>query len=182
MDSDDEATNHAQLIRALDEARARIAELERTVDASRELVRRLPGVVAGTDASVSDPIVEILNASGDPIFVKDDAFRFVFVNDALCEMLGMVRENILGHTLGESLPRDQMDHFLEVDRMVLESGRENLCEEPLTGRDGKRLTIVTRKTRYIDRHGSRFVVGVIRDITDRKLAEEKLKKSERELR
>jgi signal transduction histidine kinase len=66
--------------------------------------------------------------------------------------------------------------------MVLESGRENLCEEPLTGRDGKLLTIVTRKTRYIDRHGSRFVVGVIRDITDRKLAEEKLKKSERELR
>jgi PAS domain S-box-containing protein/putative nucleotidyltransferase with HDIG domain len=119
----------------------------------------------------------LMNAVGDPIFVKDDSFRFILANDALCNMLGMERERIIGRTLGESLPKDQMRHFLEIDEMVLKSGQENLCEEPLTGHDGNILTIVTRKTCYVDEHGSRFVVGVIRDITEHKLAEENLLKS-----
>ena len=122
-----------------------------------------------------DYLSNIINTIGDPIFVKDDNFRFVLANDALCKMLGMEREKIIGKTLGESLPKDQMDHFLEVDKKVLESGQENTCEEPLTGRDKKILTIVTKKTRYVDDKGSKFLVGVIRDITERKQAEEKLR-------
>jgi PAS domain S-box-containing protein len=92
-------------------------------------------------------------------------------------MLGMERKKIIGKTLGESLPKDQMAHFLEVDEMVLNSGQENLCEEPLTGHDGNILTIVTRKTCYVDEHGSRFVVGVIRDITERKRSEIEVKRN-----
>jgi PAS domain S-box-containing protein len=114
----------------------------------------------------------ILNATGDPIFVKDEGSNFVIVNDALCNMLGITRENILGKTLGESLPEDQMKHFLEIDKMVLESGVENLCEEPLTGQGGKIRIIVTKKTRYVNEQGEKFLIGVIRDITDRKRAEE----------
>ena len=119
----------------------------------------------------------LINSIGDPIFVKDDSFRFILANNALSKMLGIEMEKIIGRTLGESLPKDQMDHFLEIDDTVLKSGQENLCEEPLTGQDGNILTIVTRKTRYIDEHGKKFVVGVIRDITERKLTEEQLQKS-----
>jgi PAS domain S-box-containing protein len=43
-------------------------------------------------------------------------------------------------------------------------------------------TIVTRTTRYIDPTGKRFLVGVIRDITERKRAEDYLKKSEERFR
>jgi PAS domain S-box-containing protein len=118
----------------------------------------------------------IINATGDPIFVKDEYYRFVVANDALCKMLGMDREKIIGKTLGEDLPKDQMDHFLSVDKKVLETGREDLSEEPLTGKEGKILTIVTKKTRFVDDKGNKFVVGVIRDITDRKKMEEQLQK------
>ena len=114
----------------------------------------------------------IINVVADPIFVKDHDFRFIIANNALCSMLGLERENIIGKTLGESLPADQMDHFLEIDRMVLESGQENICEEKLTGAGGKILTIVTKKTRYIDGGGNKFLVGVIRDITERSQAEQ----------
>lgn len=89
--------------------------------------------------------INILNAAGDPVFVKDEESKFVFVNNALCTMLGIARENILGKTLSESLPEDQMKHFLKIDRLVLESGEENQCEELLTGKDGKIRTIVTKK-------------------------------------
>ena len=98
----------------------------------------------------------IINFIGYPVFVKDDSFRFTHVNDALCDMLGMERKEIIGKTLSESLPKDQMDHFLEVDSMVLESGVENQCEELLTGKDGRILNIVTKKMRYVDEQGNNF--------------------------
>jgi len=123
----------------------------------------------------------IINLTGDPIFVKDVNFKFVLANDALCTMLGMKREDIIGKTLVESLPKDQMDTFLRIDRMVLDSGKENINEEPLTGKDGNVLTIVTKKTRYIDENGSKFLIGVIHDITERKKAESKLREKVDEL-
>ena len=117
---------------------------------------------------------QIMNAIGDPIFVKDEGSVFVFVNDALCEMLGISRENIIGKTLGESLPKDQMDHFLEVDRRVLNTGKEDITEEPLTGADKKILTIITKKSCFEDKDGKKYLVGIITDVTDRKMAENKL--------
>ncbi|MFH0857765.1 MAG: PAS domain S-box protein [Candidatus Magasanikbacteria bacterium] len=116
----------------------------------------------------------ILNSIADPVFVKNDKFEFVYLNDALCDMLGLTKESIMGKTLGESLPKDEMEHFLEVDKTVLDSGISNVSEEPLTGKGGKTLTIVTKKTRFIDEKGNKFIVGIIRDIT-------KLKKVELEL-
>ncbi len=119
-------------------------------------------------------INQIINAIGDPIFVKDNNSVFVLVNDALAKILGIKKEVIIGKTLGESLPKDQMDHFLEVDREVLKTGKENTSEEPLTGENGKILTIITKKTRFIDNDGKKYLVGLIHDVTDRKIAENKL--------
>jgi PAS domain S-box-containing protein len=120
----------------------------------------------------------IINSISDPIFVKDDRSVFVLVNDALCRILGLPREDIIGKTLAENLPKDQMDHFLKVDRQVLKSGKENICEEPLLAKGGRNLTIVTKKSRYIDQSGKKFIVGVIRDITGRKRMEEELIESQ----
>ncbi|MEI7905352.1 MAG: response regulator [Candidatus Firestonebacteria bacterium] len=116
----------------------------------------------------------IINAVGDPFFIKDANCVFVFVNDAFCDILGMDRSAILGKTLAETLPQEQMKHFLGVDKKVLESGYENVCEEQLTGKGGKLLEIVTRKTRYINEEGSKFVVGVIHDVTEQKNTEKQL--------
>jgi diguanylate cyclase (GGDEF)-like protein/PAS domain S-box-containing protein len=113
----------------------------------------------------------IINTLGEPVFVKDSESRFVLVNDALCKMLGMKREEIIGKTLAESLPEYQMNHFLKIDRQVLSTGIENQSEECLQKR-----TIVTKKTCYIDNQGKKFLLGVIHDITERKRIEKELEK------
>ena len=121
----------------------------------------------------------IINAIGEPFFIKNAASVFLFVNDSLCDILGVDRKDIIGKTLGESLPADQMDVFLKNDKEVINSGLENISEENLTGRNGKLLDIVTSKTRYINEEGSKFLVGVIHDITEHKKLENQLLQSQK---
>jgi hypothetical protein len=46
--------------------------------------------------------------------------------------------------------------------------------EEITDAQGNTRTIITKKTLYTDKAGEKFIVGVIRDITERKHAEEAL--------
>jgi len=123
----------------------------------------------------------ILNLIADPIFVKDADSKFIFANNSLCDMLGMKKEAIIGKTLGESLPKAEMDLFLKNDRMVISSGKDNISEEPLTGKGGKIFNIITKKTRYVDEEGNKFLIGIIHDITLRKNMELELQNKINEL-
>ena len=124
----------------------------------------------------------ILNNIGDPVFVKDDQSRFVIVNDAFSTIFSLSRENIIGKTLAEDVSPEEQEIFLKIDKQVLEDGIENINEETLTIRGGKTRTISTRKTRFIDSEGKKYLVGVIHDITERKKSEVSLKESEQQLK
>ena len=116
----------------------------------------------------------IINNMGDPVFVKDSEKRFYLVNDAFCKLLDLGREEILGKTLAEDFPQDEMEHFFRIDNLVLSEGIENVSEEMLTFRGGQTKTISTKKSRFIDTQGEKFLIGIIRDITERKQAEKAL--------
>lgn len=131
----------------------------------------------GLDPISSDFASAILNNIGDPIFVKDEHSKILHVNDAFCALFDLSRNHILGKTLAEDVSLDEQESFLEIDRHVLTTGQENIIEESLTVRGGQTKTISTRKTRYIDRHGKTYLIGVIRDLTERKKAEEQLKET-----
>jgi PAS domain S-box-containing protein len=129
-----------------------------------------------------DYLNQIINAIADPVFVKDDKRRFVLVNDALCAAVGRPRESLLGEDGDDMFPKEQVEVFRKMDAGVLDTGKENVNEESLSDlSSGEVHTIVTRKTRYIDPAGRRFLVGVIRDITDHKRAEEQIQKLNEEL-
>ena len=117
----------------------------------------------------------ILNLTGDPLFVKNNNHEFVVVNDAYCAITGFSRDVIIGSTMSEMFPANQMKHFFGIDRMVLESGVENSCEEFLTINDGSTLIMSTKKTRYVDENGNFFLIGIMHDITMRRKNEEEIK-------
>ena len=125
--------------------------------------------------SARDYIANIINAIGDPVFVKDEQHRFALANDPHCALAGCSHDELIGKTDVAFFPSEQVEVFWEMDRQVLSTGQENVNEESVTdARTGETRTMITRKTRYVDPNGNRFVVGVIRDITERKRAEEAL--------
>lgn len=132
------------------------------------------------DISVA-PNASIFNNMGDSVFVKDDQSRLVLVNDAFCELFKLSRAEIIGKTLAENVPIDERDSFLKIDRDVLSEGIENINEETLTINNETKI-ISTRKSRFIDSNGKKFLVGAIRDITEKKNAEEALKENENKYR
>ena len=124
----------------------------------------------------------ILNNMGDAVFVKDNGSRLLLVNDAFCNLFNLPRTKIIGKTLAENVPPDERENFLRIDKQVLLDGVDNINEESLTVSDGHKKIISTRKSRFVDADGKKFLVGVIRDITERIKAEEDLRESEIQLR
>ncbi|MEO7275303.1 MAG: response regulator, partial [Vicinamibacterales bacterium] len=116
----------------------------------------------------------ILNAVPDPIFVKDRQHRSVLVNDAFCELVGHTRAALVGSSDHELFPAAQADVFVRTDEQVFTSHQDNVNEETINIADGRTRVIVTRKRLFVDTRGEKFVVGVIRDITDRKAMEMEL--------
>jgi len=124
----------------------------------------------------------ILNNIGDPVFVKDDQSRLLIVNDAFSKIFDLHRDKIIGKTLAEDVPPYEWESFFRIDKQVLKDGVENINEETLTVRGGETRIISTRKTRFIDSDGKKYLIGVIHDITEGKKSEDSLKESEKQLK
>ena len=122
-------------------------------------------------------LARILSTIPDPVFVKDAEHRFVLVNEALCQMLGHTSEEIQGKLDIDFVPQEEAELFLERDRFVLETGQEDITAEPFTDSQGNPHVLVTKKGLFVDTVGERFIVGVIRDVTESKSKEVQLRNS-----
>ncbi|MBI5622255.1 MAG: PAS domain S-box protein [Elusimicrobia bacterium] len=117
----------------------------------------------------------VINAAGDPVFVKDSEHRYVLVNDAYCRFAGATREQLLGRTGLESCSRDQRRANWEQDELVLRSGQALSKDIRINCATGAAHTISIVKNLYTDRSGRRFIVGAFKDITAHKKLEQHLR-------
>lgn len=125
------------------------------------------------------PAAAILDAVAHPIFVKDRAFRFVLLNEALCSMVGYSKDAMLGKTDYDFFPEAEADFFRQKDLELLASGRSvSIEEEPITDSAGRRHILATTKVPLRDQDGAiTHIVGIIHDITSLKEAEERLRET-----
>ena len=128
-----------------------------------------------------DYLEKIIDSVADPVFVKDREHRLLLVNTAECELAGRSREEMIGRNDYDFFPKEQVDVFWEKDENVFKTGQGNVNEEEITNAQGDKRVIVTKKNLYSDMGGARYIVGVIRDITDLKKAEAEVCKLNAEL-
>lgn len=118
------------------------------------------------------------------IYVKDLNSQFVLSNPAHLQVLGCASvEQVLGKNDFDYFPREEAMRYFEDEQQLLKTGDILLNrEEPVTCASGEHLWGLTTKVPLRDEHGRIFgLVGVTRDITDRKKAEENLKSAYAEL-
>jgi len=115
----------------------------------------------------------------DYIFAKDADGKFITGNRELLESLGVdSRDDLMGKTDFDFFSRSLAEHFRGDDAKVLRAGRPMInFEERMTTAHGERC-VLTTKVPLRDAMGNvEGLVGICRDITDRKRAEEELKKA-----
>nr|WP_320160927.1 LytS/YhcK type 5TM receptor domain-containing protein [uncultured Methanoregula sp.] len=113
----------------------------------------------------------VINTIGDPVFVKDRNHRWILVNDGFCQMIGRSREDIIGKTSYDFFPDETSWRFFEDDDAVFSSRTPHESETTIRNASGQVYTTTLKKTHYTDSSGQEFIVGVIRDITERKRTE-----------
>ncbi len=126
----------------------------------------------------------IIDNIPDMIFIKDAReLKFVRLNKGGEKLLGHTIEELIGKNDYDLFPREQADFFTKKDREVLESGMVcDIPEESIDAKTGRRI-MHTKKMTITDKNGKpAFLLGISEDITERKLAEEKLKEYTERLR
>jgi diguanylate cyclase (GGDEF)-like protein/PAS domain S-box-containing protein len=123
----------------------------------------------------------IINTIPDPIFVKDRNYRWVVLNEAFSRFLGYPLIELIEQSDYDVFPKAEADIFRQQDDTVFHTERESHNEEAFTDRHGFTHQIETKRSLHKDAAGNRFLVGIIRDITERKRMEEDLKRTTAEL-
>jgi two-component system cell cycle sensor histidine kinase/response regulator CckA len=128
------------------------------------------------ETSLTEFLSDVIEHLPTMVFVKEaDELRFEYFNQAGEELLGISRETLLGKNDHDFFPKEQADFFVDKDRKVLERGTvEDIPEEPIETGRGRRW-LHTRKIPIRDAMGRpRHLLGVSIDITEQKLATDKL--------
>ncbi|MCX7838487.1 MAG: PAS domain S-box protein, partial [Anaerolineae bacterium] len=108
----------------------------------------------------------------DIVYLKDTQGRNLYVNRAYEEFAGTTRTNIVGKRDDEIMPPDLATQCAQGDAQVFNTGTPIRVEESTTDRDGNLVWYETIKNPIRDASGNIIgLVGVSRDITERKRAE-----------
>ncbi len=116
----------------------------------------------------------ILNHLPDPIFVQDNQGKFVLGNEALCELLDRPIHQIIGNFNHEIFPAEIF--ALEgSNQAVLETGQTQACEVFYPHPDGTTRFLSIKRSVYTNPENYQFIIGSIRDLTEHRSVEDRVK-------
>jgi PAS domain S-box-containing protein len=123
-----------------------------------------------------------INNIPDMAWIKDAESRLVVANEAFANAAGMAPESLINHTCEVCFGKEEAERFREDDLAVMKSGKQKILEEKIVDSENREIWLETIKSPILDEWGKVIgTVGIARDITKRKLAEESLRKAQAEL-
>lgn len=115
----------------------------------------------------------ILDSIPDIIFYKNLEGVYLGCNAAFARFVGMNCSGIIGSSDYDLFDRKLADFFRENDQLMLEQGETRHNAEWIDYPDGRRVLVDTVKSPLKDAEGRIIgIIGISRDITDRKKAED----------
>lgn len=168
----------AQLTRQLEEAQARIAELEQLVSEAECTKEEF--------ARERNMLRSLLENSPDYVFFKDRDSRFLRTNKAHAQLLLGLQtpDEALGKTDFDLFPRQEAQRFFEEEQRVMATRQPVIAREWSlhSSATGKKVWLSEHKLPLLDEAGRVVgLLGIARDVTDRKEAEFHLKQAKSQL-
>ncbi|MCA9057263.1 MAG: PAS domain S-box protein, partial [Planctomycetaceae bacterium] len=124
----------------------------------------------------------VVRSTTDAVFVKDRQGKYLLFNEAAGNFVGVPAVDVIGLD-DHSLFEEEAVRIIQThDRRVMESGIVHTAEETLTAAGVSR-TYLSTKAPHRDKAGNVIaVIGISRDITDRKKSEQLIQENESRLR
>lgn len=123
----------------------------------------------------------VVHGTTDMVYVKDREGRYRLANEAIVRLMGIdSSEQVLGETDQALLPPEAAESIRRDDRRVMATEQTVRYEEEFEPEDGERRVYETVKAPYRNAGGEVVgVVGVTRDVTEKRRAKEELERARR---
>jgi len=125
----------------------------------------------------------LITSARDGISVLDNRGVHIDVNPALCEMTGFLREELIG--VGPPHPYWPPEQYEEIDRNFQKTMAADFTDVELTfmRKNGERFPVIVSPSAVKDKQGNVIsYFATVKDVTERKQAEEAIKESEEKFR
>lgn len=119
----------------------------------------------------------LIEYAGEAILILNEETEIIDLNEEACTLFGYTREELLSITISELVPSDEIEKQLE-DVALIRKNKFAQISRKIKRKDGS-LIQTEISHRLMDEKG---FFAIIRDVTDRKNAEEVIKKSEEKYR
>ncbi|WP_051221374.1 PAS domain S-box protein [Neptunomonas japonica] len=121
----------------------------------------------------------LIDSIPDFIFYKTVDGRYLGCNKATAELFGASEAEIIGKTDYDFFDHEQAVFFRQKDQEMLLSGQHRTNDEVVMHPDGREILLDTLKTPFYGEAGKLYgLIGIGRDVTEKKRAEELLRRNE----
>jgi two-component system, sporulation sensor kinase E len=126
----------------------------------------------------------LLETSPDAILLTDFSGKILLANRLFAKIMGLTSvDKLQGRSIFSSIPGNEYIRVLRYSRMLVETGRINHTEFTLIDNNNRHIPVEVSASITVDNMGMPgTAILVIRDISERKTAEQKLRNSELQFR
>jgi PAS domain S-box-containing protein len=122
-----------------------------------------------------DFLNHIIDVIPDPLFVKDNNHRWIYMNDAYCKLTGRAKVDMINRTDSDFYSDDDSDAYWSSDNKAIEKANASISfETPFNDADGMTKELYVTKVSFDGIDKQRYLVGIARDITEFKTLQKSL--------